>query len=146
MHLFVRLHLNKQIPVLEKYLHRLTQDGERQRSHLTASTTAAQVFQPETPVNTFPIDPVRFNSQVHIGNELGNSGTWSSMTPFSYTDRTSILPAHVEREMFTPKLVDVNYIEGSSDKRWKSEDFPWTKKLEVVFHNIYQFICISYAL
>ncbi|XP_038989126.1 ATP-dependent DNA helicase Q-like 4A [Phoenix dactylifera] len=125
-----RLHLNKQIQVLEKYLHRLTQDGERWRSHLTASTTAAQVFQPETPVNTFPIDPARFNSQVHIGNEPGNSGTWSSMAPFSYTDRTSILSAHTEREMFTPKLVDVNYMEGSSDKRWKSEDFPWTKKLE----------------
>nr|CAD1824546.1 unnamed protein product [Ananas comosus var. bracteatus] len=72
----------------------------------------------------------RIRSNVHIGSESGYGGTWNSPMPFSYTDNLGVPSAPVEREVFTPKLIDVKYIEGSSDKRWKSMDFPWTKKLE----------------
>jgi bloom syndrome protein len=45
----------------------------------------------------------------------------------------------VEREPFIPKIIDVNYIEGSGDKRWSSRDFSWTKELEVFKLNYCQF-------
>ncbi|XP_020110076.1 ATP-dependent DNA helicase Q-like 4A isoform X2 [Ananas comosus] len=130
-----RLQLNKKIQQLEKYMQRSTQDDERQRSHSMASTTATQGLQPMTPVSTFTtstyaVDPDRIRSNVHIGSESGYGGTWNSPMPFSYTDNLGVPSAPVEREVFTPKLIDVKYIEGSSDKRWKSMDFPWTKKLE----------------
>ncbi|TXG64063.1 hypothetical protein EZV62_011057 [Acer yangbiense] len=34
------------------------------------------------------------------------------------------------REPYIPKIIEVNYIEGSNDPKWSSGDFPWTKKLE----------------
>lgn len=132
-----RLQLNKKIQQLEKYMQKSTQDDERQRSHSMALTTATQGLQPMTPVSTFTtstyaVDPDRIRSNVHIGSESGYGGTWNSPMPFSYTDNLGVPSAPVEREVFTPKLIDVKYIEGSSDKRWKSMDFPWTKKLEVL--------------
>jgi len=45
--------------------------------------------------------------------------------------RGLISSAPVERERYKPRIIEVNYIEGSNDKRWSSRDFPWTKKLEV---------------
>ncbi|XP_072962259.1 ATP-dependent DNA helicase Q-like 4A isoform X2 [Typha angustifolia] len=125
-----RLHLNKQIQQLEKYTQSLTQDEERERSHSLASTTATHRLQPVTPVSASAIDPDSFKSQVHIRNEPEYGGTWSSPVPFSYTDRLGVPSTPVEREVFTPKHVNINYIEGSGDIRWKSTDFPWTKKLE----------------
>jgi bloom syndrome protein len=38
----------------------------------------------------------------------------------------------MEREPYIPKYVEVNYIEGSNDKKCSSGNFPWTKKLEVL--------------
>ncbi|KAF9602134.1 hypothetical protein IFM89_025179 [Coptis chinensis] len=63
--------------------------------------------------------------EVHIGNEPDNPDKVASSTLFSSFDRFS-----VEREAYIPKFGEVNYIEGSQDKRWSSCDFPWTRKLE----------------
>ncbi|XP_042440831.1 ATP-dependent DNA helicase Q-like 4A isoform X1 [Zingiber officinale] len=73
-------------------------------------------------------DPINFNSQAYIRNEPGDTMTWSSPTPSCYANQFGTTSA--ERQVFTPKLLDINYIEGSGDKKWKSLDFPWTKKLE----------------
>jgi len=98
------------------------------------STTAAKVSQPGTPVTTFVIDSLRSSSEVHIRNEVGNCEGWSTPMPFASTDRLSTPLPPVERELFTRKLLDINYTEGSGDQKWKSVDFPWIKKLEVFFH------------
>ena len=38
--------------------------------------------------------------------------------------------APVERD-YVRKYVEVNYMEGSDDKKWSKRDFSWSKKLEV---------------
>lgn len=129
-HFFARLLLNKQIQQLEKHL----QDIGKQRSHALASTAPTYNFPIDTPLNRTPADAIRSDSQVHVYNEFGNSGNWHSPPPFSTTDRLNFSFAPIEREVFTPKLLEVKYIEGSDDERWKSVDFSWNKKLEVPFH------------
>ncbi|CAA7404506.1 unnamed protein product [Spirodela intermedia] len=110
-----RLALNKKIPALEKYLQSLIQDEERQRSHMSASTAASLRFQCETPMY----------------NKTESCHRWSPSASVYATDSFSAAPGYLEREVFTPKLVEVNYIEGSNDKRWSSTDFLWAKKLEI---------------
>lgn len=141
---FGRLHLNKQVQQLEQYLNNSRVNEERELSHRMASTTPRD-FQSVTPVSSFMIDPIRFDSQVHIRNELGNYEDRSTSVPYCPTDRfssplscsmdrPSFASTPLDREIFAPKLAEVNYIDGSTDQRWKSVDFPWTKKLEVLFH------------
>lgn len=125
-----RLHLNKQIQQLEKYIHRSDRDEERRISHNMTSTTA-RGSQLGTPATILGIDSLRFSSQVHINNELGHGGGWSTPMPFSSTDRLNSPLPPVERELFAPKVLDINYTEGSANEKWKRLDFPWTKKLEV---------------
>lgn len=48
-------------------------------------------------------------------------------------DRYGLSSAPVEREQYVPRIIDVKYTEGSSDKKWSSREFSWTKKLEVIF-------------
>lgn len=124
------LKLNKQIPLLEKYLLSLSRDEERQRSHYSASTATVEGFQSEIrPVNALRIDPI---GQIHQRTDPESwSKCISSPIPFSSMDRFGVSSVPVEREAFTPKLIEVNYIEGSNDKRWANLDFPWTRKLEV---------------
>lgn len=113
----VRLQLSKQIQQLESCRH----GEERQKSHFSASTT--HTYQYETPQPTvLKIDPIRFDTQVHLYNESEGYGNWNSSSVSSYP---------VEREPFIPKIIKVNYIEGSNDQKWSSRDFPWTKSLEV---------------
>ncbi|PON33177.1 DNA helicase, ATP-dependent [Parasponia andersonii] len=122
-----RLELNKQIQQLERYIRSNSVDEERQKSHFFASTTPRS-FHYETPQATASrIDPWKFDSQVHLGNE---PGVYESCNSDSYVDRFGVLPSTVEREPYIPKLIEVNYIEGSINKKWSNRDFPWTKKLE----------------
>ncbi|XP_044512347.1 ATP-dependent DNA helicase Q-like 4A isoform X2 [Mangifera indica] len=118
-----RLHLNKQIQQLEGYL----PDVERQKSHFSASTTCS--FQYETPQAA---SLKRFDSQFHIHNGGEGYEKWnlSSSVPFSSVDRLGVSSYPVERQPYVPKIIEVNYIEGSNDQKWSSGDFPWTKKLE----------------
>ncbi|KAF9599859.1 hypothetical protein IFM89_001805 [Coptis chinensis] len=121
-----RLELNKKVWLLEKHIYSLSMDGEREVSNLSASSAISKNYQYETPaMGAYKIDPLRFNAQVHIGNEPDNPDKVASSTSFSSFDRFS-----VEREAYIPKFGEVNYIEGSQDKRWSSCDFPWTRKLE----------------
>ncbi|XXG73559.1 hypothetical protein AAC387_Pa07g2458 [Persea americana] len=131
-----RLKLNKQIPLLEKYLLSLSRDEERQRLHYSASTATVEGFQSETrPVNAFRIDPI---GQIHQRTEPESwSKCISSPIPFSSMDRFGVSSVPVEREAFTPKVIEVNYIEGSNDKRWANLDFPWTRKLEVTNKKVF---------
>ncbi|KAF8685971.1 hypothetical protein HU200_043897 [Digitaria exilis] len=130
-----RLHLKKQIQLLEEYMSRSTQDEERQRSHSMASTPAIQGhLPPMTPGNTFTVDSSRFQSQVHIRNGPGNSDLFYSPAPYSCSDNLSTPLPSVWRE-YTPKFIDINYTEGSDDKRWSSTSFPWTKELEAKNRN-----------
>ncbi|KAF3337717.1 ATP-dependent DNA helicase Q-like 4A [Carex littledalei] len=110
-----RVYLNKQIQLLSKHLQVLSsQEADGQFSRLTASSTS-------TPAASFSVDTERFNSQVYIRNEPANgSSTCYTSTSFFY-----------EREPYTPQIIDVNYIDGSADERWKSRDFSWTKELEI---------------
>ncbi|KAM1027197.1 hypothetical protein ACFX2A_040992 [Malus domestica] len=127
-----RLQLNKQIQQLEKYLCNNSLDEERRKSHFSASTP--RPFQCETPqAAAFRTDPMRFDSQVHPHNESGGYERCnSSSVPFSSVDRLGFSSCPVKREPCISKLVEVNYIEGSKDKKWSSDNFPWTKKLEVL--------------
>lgn len=127
-----RSQLNKQIQQLDRYLRANSVDEERQQSHFSASVATTRSFQYETPQGaTLKIDPMRFDTQVHMGGELGGYERWnSSSVSFSSVDRFGCASVPVEREPFVPKYVEVNYIEGSNDKKWSNENFPWTKKLE----------------
>jgi len=131
-----RLQLKKQIQLLEEYMMRSGQDEERQRSHSMASTTAIQGHVPPmTPGSTFTMDSNRFQSQVYIRNGPGNSDLCYSPAPYSCSDNLSTPLNSVWRE-YTPKVIDINYTEGSDDKKWSSTNFPWTKELEVIFFKI----------
>ncbi|KAM0873359.1 hypothetical protein ACQ4PT_038151 [Festuca glaucescens] len=126
-----RAHLKKQMQLLGDYMARPTQDGERQRSHSMASTTAVEGHSPPmTPRSTFVMDSDRFQSQLYVGNEPGNGG--SCYTPASYTYTDSFDTPSVQRD-YTRKNIDITYTDGSGDKKWSSRDFSWTKELEV--HN-----------
>uniref|UniRef100_A0A0D9W543 DNA 3'-5' helicase n=1 Tax=Leersia perrieri TaxID=77586 RepID=A0A0D9W543_9ORYZ len=122
--------LKKQIELLGEYMARLTQDEERQRSHSMASTTALQSHHPiVTPSISFVQDTNRFQSPIYIRNEPGNNGLCFSSAPYSYMDGLSTPLPSVQRD-YTPKIIDISYTEGSSDKKWSSTHFAWTKDLE----------------
>lgn len=129
----VRLYLNKQIQQLEIHLHSVSVDEERKNSNFSASTTTPWAQFQTPPATAVGIDPMRFDAQVHLRNEPGNYEKWNtSSVSFSSIDRFGVTPYPLEREPYIPKLIEVNYIEGSSDKKWSSGNFPWTKKLEVL--------------
>lgn len=143
VHIFVvRLQLNKQIQQLEGFFH----DDERQKSQFSASTT--RTYQYETPqVAVHRIDPMRFDAQIHLYNEPGENEKWnSSSVSFSSVERFSVSSYPVEREPYIPKIIKVNYIEGSNDQKWRSCDFPWTKKLEVCIWIIVNFLSPLFVL
>ncbi|KAJ7946603.1 DNA helicase, ATP-dependent [Quillaja saponaria] len=123
-----RLQLNKQIQQLEKYLHANPLDADRQKSHFSATTATPRSFLYETPQqNAFQTGPMRYDAQTYIHNEPCGS-SFQSVSFSSVPNAFSAAP--VEREAYIPKIIEVNYIEGSSDKQWSSKNFPWTKKLE----------------
>ncbi|KAL2342236.1 hypothetical protein Fmac_010176 [Flemingia macrophylla] len=125
-----RSQLNKQIQQLEKYINSGNLNEERQKSHQFASTAPPTSFMYETPQPTALCNgPKRDGTQAYMGN--GTYGSSFQCAPSFSVDQYSMSSAPVEREAFVPKIIDVNYIEGSGDKRWSSHDFPWTKELEV---------------
>ncbi|KAK6915964.1 DEAD/DEAH box helicase domain [Dillenia turbinata] len=127
-----RLQLNKQIQQLESHLRSTTADEERRRSHFSASTAVPSSFQYETPP-TFKvgINAMRSDSQFHTQNLPDGFSKWNGTSFSAYSfDKLGFTPGPVEREPYIPKYAEVNYIEGSNDKKWSSREFPWTKKLE----------------
>ncbi|CAK9187066.1 unnamed protein product, partial [Ilex paraguariensis] len=124
--------LKKQVQLLEKYLHTIPVNEERQTSHFSSTTTTCRAFQYETPPTVSSgINPMRLDGQFDISNEPEGFNRWnSSSVSFSSADKIGFSLAPVEREPYVPKYVEVNYIEGSNDQKWSSRDFHWTKKLE----------------
>lgn len=128
------MQLNKQIQPLERYICSNSLDEERRKSHFSASTATPRPFLYETPqAVAFRTDPMRFDSEVHLHNEPGGYEEWnSSSVSFSSMDKFGFSSCPVEREPYIPKFIEVNYIEGSNDNKWRDDNFPWTKKLEVL--------------
>lgn len=106
---------------------------ERQTSHLLATTVTPKAFHFETPQGVeFRTDSKLNTSQVHLHGEPRRIEPWNSMVSSYSVDRFGMSSGPVEREPYIPKVIDVNYIEGSNDKKWSGLNFPWTKKLEVI--------------
>ncbi|XP_066329336.1 ATP-dependent DNA helicase Q-like 4A [Miscanthus floridulus] len=125
-----RLHLKKLVQLLEDHMTRSAQDEERQISHSMASTTATQQhLPPMTPGSTFITDSNRFQSQVYVGNGPRDSDLCYSSAPYSCSDNLST-PLNSVWKSYTPKVIDINYTEGSGDRKWSSTNFLWTKELE----------------
>ncbi|KAI4296227.1 hypothetical protein L6164_036202 [Bauhinia variegata] len=123
-----RSQLNKQIQQLERYLHSSNLDEERQKSHFSASTAPPSSFLFETPNQSVPRSGLVSCAQVYMDNEPYGSSFQSYS--FSSVDKYGMSSGLVEREAYIPKIINVNYIEGSGDERWRSRNFPWTKKSE----------------
>ncbi|TMX04265.1 hypothetical protein EJD97_010319 [Solanum chilense] len=134
-----RSQLKLQIQHLEKFLQTVSGNEERKMSQCSASTLTS-AFQYETPSafqyatpSSFPsrINPTRLDTQFTGYNESSHFDNWnSSSLSFDVTGGGGLSTAPVEREPYIPKYLEVNYIDGSNDKKWSSRDFPWTKKLE----------------
>jgi bloom syndrome protein len=140
------VHLKRQVELLGEYLARSTQDEDRLRSHSMASTTAIQGHQPPmTPRSTFVMDADRFQSQVYIRNGPGANDLCYSSVPYSYMDNLNT-PVNSVRREYTPRIIDINYTEGSNDKNWSSRKFPWTKDLEVMFFENHYLLTSSFVL
>ncbi|KAF3777388.1 ATP-dependent DNA helicase Q-like 4A [Nymphaea thermarum] len=130
------IYLNRQIQDLERFLHCTAGDEERQRSHYSASTMSTCRTNLGTPLSHGVMNGLTHNSSAtyDIGQSSHQSDYYfnsiqSPMTASSIDWKGSTV-SFVEREAFAPKLLDVNYIDGSSDKKWSSRDFPWTRQLE----------------
>lgn len=127
-----RQKLNKQIQKLETHLRSSRFDDERKKSHSFASTTTPSTFQYETP-KPFgsQVEPFKFNDRVQQYYEPGGYAGWStSSVSFAPSDSFG-MSNPVDRGSYIPKFNEVNYIEGSVDRKWSDNNFPWTKKLEV---------------
>ncbi|KAD4179413.1 hypothetical protein E3N88_28004 [Mikania micrantha] len=129
-----RLILNKQIQKLEKHLQSCSVNEKGPKTNFSSvHTTATRAFQHTSPPTLASrVDPVRLDDQFYMNNETHGPNRWNSPS-VSYSsagNNINISSAPVEREPYIPKYVEVNYIEGSGDKNWSKQDFPWTKKLE----------------
>ncbi|KAI7730557.1 hypothetical protein M8C21_006305, partial [Ambrosia artemisiifolia] len=130
-----RLMLNKQIQQLEKYLQSCSVNEKGSKSNFaSAHTTTTRAFQSESPPTLASrVDPIRLDNHFYMNNETDGT-RWNSPS-VSYSSagnnyNINISSAPVEREPYIPKYVEVNYIEGSNEKKWSKRDFPWTKELE----------------
>ncbi|KAI6678723.1 hypothetical protein NL676_039519 [Syzygium grande] len=126
-----RSHLNRQIQQLENHLRSLTMDEERRKSHFSASAAPPTSSLHETP-RAFGsrVEPFRLEAHVHPHNEPGGYDRWNSPSVSFTSDRFPVSSGPVDRDPYIQKPLDVNYIEGSIDKKWSSRSFPWTKSLE----------------
>ncbi|KVH93498.1 DNA helicase, ATP-dependent, RecQ type [Cynara cardunculus var. scolymus] len=126
-----RLQLNKQIQQLEKYLHYILMDEERHNSNFSAYTTTRTLQYGTPPTFTSMVDPVRLDDQFYMCNETNGHDRWDSSSVSCFSEgNVDDSSTSMEREPHAKRYVEVNYSEGSDDKKWSKRDFPWTKKLE----------------
>lgn len=105
---------------------------ERRTSHFSASTATPMAFHYETPGTVpFKIGSTRLDSQFQGNNALYGSDRWGSSSCYT-TDGIGV-STPFERTPYVPKYIEVNYIDGSTDQKWSSREFPWMKKLEVLY-------------
>ncbi|EOA37858.1 hypothetical protein CARUB_v10012033mg, partial [Capsella rubella] len=124
-----RLQLKNQIQQLENHI----RDKDSRKSQFLSST-ATHTFQYETPKSTtYKMDYPQTDFR-SLPSDQGRyvCDSWNMPRDSSFSvDKYGLSSAPVEREQYIPKIIDVTYTEGSSDKRWSSHDFPWTRKLEI---------------
>ncbi|XP_023553062.1 ATP-dependent DNA helicase Q-like 4A isoform X1 [Cucurbita pepo subsp. pepo] len=126
-----RVHLNKQIQLLENHISLDVVNDETRRSHLLATTVTPKTFHFETPQGVeFRTESTLNTSHIHLHSEPRRIEPWNSMGSSYPDERFGMSSGPVEREPYIPKVIDVNYIEGSNDKKWSSLNFSWTKELE----------------
>lgn len=127
--IYIRVLLKKKIQELEKHLSVIQKEEQ-----CKAFTATPMSFQFQTPITTLPKShAVGFEAQVHTTNELGAHDNWnsSSFSPVHSYCSSSIPYEREHREPYTPKVIEINYIDGSIAESWSGVNFPWTKKLEV---------------
>ncbi|KAK4740981.1 hypothetical protein SAY87_024569 [Trapa incisa] len=125
-----RQKLNKQIQMLDTHLRSIMADEERKKSHLSASAATPSAFQYETPKPFGSCaDPFRFNHHVQQSIEQGGYAGWS-VPPVSFTTSDSFSVSNPVDRSYIPKFSEVNYIDGSMERKWSNKNFSWTKKLE----------------
>ncbi|XP_038877365.1 ATP-dependent DNA helicase Q-like 4A isoform X2 [Benincasa hispida] len=126
-----RIHVNKQIQLLERHSSLHAANEERHRSHLLATTVTPKTFHFETPQGVEFMTDSRLNtSHVHLHCEPRRIEPWNSMGSSYSDERFGMSSGPAEREPYIPKVIDVNYIEGSNDRKWSSQNFSWMKELE----------------
>nr|XP_043624534.1 ATP-dependent DNA helicase Q-like 4A isoform X2 [Erigeron canadensis] len=128
-----RLHLNKQIQQLEKYLRSILIDDEGCKSNFSSYTVTTKRNLPYATPSPFTsrVDPVRLDDQFYMNNKTDGYSKWDpSSLSCSSVGNFVDLSTPMEREPYVRKYVEVNYTEGSDDKKWSNRDFSWTKKLE----------------
>ncbi|KAL8520083.1 hypothetical protein ACS0TY_010858 [Phlomoides rotata] len=127
-----RQQLKEQIKQLENYIHETSVNEERKILHFSASTATPMAFQYENPPTAASkFGPTRLDSQFQANNALYGSDRWDSSSISNHTsDGIGVPTAPLERVPYVPKYIDINYIDGSTDKKWSSRGFSWTKKLE----------------
>lgn len=120
------------------HIDKISVNEERRTSHFSASTATPLAFHCETPATgPFPIRPTRLDAQFQANNSQYGSDRWGSSSIPCYTaDGIGVSTTPFERAPYVPKYIEVNYIDGSTDQKWSSREFPWTKKLEVLFLDI----------
>lgn len=92
-------------------------------------------FDYETPTTMpYKIGRTRLDSQFQENYELYGSDRWGSAYVSSHiANGIGVSTALFERTPYVPKYTHVNYIDGSTDKKWSSREFSWTRKIEVFF-------------
>lgn len=102
-------------------------------------------FQYENPPTAaFIFGPTRLDSQFQASNAQYGSDRLGSSSISNHTfDGMGVPTAPLERAPFVPKNIEINYIDGSTDKKWSSRGFSWTKKLEVRYNISLQFLLIG---
>ncbi|XP_057812339.1 ATP-dependent DNA helicase Q-like 4A [Salvia miltiorrhiza] len=124
-----RQQLKERIKQLEKHIPNMSVNEERRTSHFSASTATPMDFHYETPGTVpFKIGPTRLDSQFQASNTLYGSDRWGSSS--CHTTNGIGVSTPFERTPYVPKHIEVNYIDGSTDQKWSSREFPWMKKLE----------------
>ncbi|PWA77649.1 DNA helicase, ATP-dependent, RecQ type [Artemisia annua] len=123
-----RLTLNKQIQQLEKHLHASSVSDKGPQSNFASHATTGS-FQYETPTFASRVDPTRLDDQFYMDTTTDVPNRWDSPS-VSYDSVSYSTNCSAPREPYVPKFVDVNYTEGSNDKKWSKRDFPWTQELE----------------
>lgn len=120
--------------MLDTHLRSATVDEERKKSHLFESTTTSSAFQYQTPKPfVSQLEPFRFNDRVQQSHEPVGYAGWSTPS-VSFAPSDSFSLSNLVDRSYIPKFSEVNYIDGSIDRKWSNKNFPWTKKLEVLCH------------
>ncbi|XP_057834687.2 ATP-dependent DNA helicase Q-like 4A isoform X2 [Cryptomeria japonica] len=107
-------------------------NGEGGRTHETvvsspfvcqnpiASSSSHEIFESKTR-----------NCNQSFGEVIGSRNISTSCASHELFDNQRSQLQNIGREQYIPRFTEVNYTEGSGDKRWIRKDFPWTREIEL---------------